>query len=80
MGGYFGFTSVFGPAPLEAPNPHVVMLDTLGEAQGGLYTGIVLPEADPNIVGPVPEPGTLILVGTGLLGLAGFRRWRKKRV
>ena len=27
---------------------------------------------------PVPEPGTILLLGAGLIGLIGFRRFRKK--
>jgi hypothetical protein len=30
-----------------------------------------------NDIAPVPEPATLILLGSGLLGLIGFRRMRK---
>jgi len=33
---------------------------------------------DASGVGPIPEPGTLMLLGTGLLGLGAFRFRRKK--
>lgn len=80
----FGFTSIWGPTLIDADHPfypYNIMYDSSGQAQGTLYSDWVGPVPDENYFGdPVPEPGTLILVGTGLLGLAGFRRWRKKRV
>ncbi len=49
-----------------------IQLSTLEiSGPGGLYTSLE--------VSPVPEPSTLLLLGAGLLGLAGFRRKLKGR-
>ena len=29
--------------------------------------------------GPIPEPNSLLLVGTGLLSAVGVRRWRQRK-
>ena len=58
-----------------------VMIDDIPPEQSGHPYG----EADIDAVGaissaaPIPEPATMLLLGSGLIGLAGFgRKFRKK--
>jgi hypothetical protein len=49
-----------------------------GETSTSDVIGSFVAPGDHQATDPVPEPGTLLLIGTGLLGAAGFRRLRKK--
>jgi len=86
----FGFAGTFHYAPNLVQVPQVLDLSGSGlasltfseypQAPGAFFVSSVRYEfADSTDVGAVPEPMSMMLVGTGLAGLAALRRRRNSK-
>jgi hypothetical protein len=64
------------PPPVQSP--FINAAGNPGPLQNSFQSEIAaISEPAGNNIAPVPEPATLILLGSGLLGLIGFRRLKK---
>jgi hypothetical protein len=79
-GGGLGDPGPYANRGLEANDGYVISADMLSITvnmtvdQPGDWIRVVTEGA-----APAPEPATMLLLGTGLIGLAGFRRKLKKK-
>ena len=69
---YMTITMVTGSVNVD-PNPRLISL-----SNNITGAGEFLDVSGSPVQGPIPEPTTMLLVSTGLVGLAGFRKRFKK--
>jgi hypothetical protein len=69
---------LFGFGPKDAFS-FVRLMDDPDQLPGGQPAGADIDAVGASSTSPIPEPATMLLLGTGLIGLAGFRRRFKKK-
>jgi hypothetical protein len=70
----FNFPSIWKNDSSTGPFKAAFHLNITGNGESGHYGG----GGNGEIPGPIPEPATMLLFGTGLIGAAGFARRKKK--
>jgi len=68
----------FNPGTTTPPNPFLTRDIFLGSATGGAISGGLIINATSDSDARVPEPTTLLLLGSGLTGLVVYRRRRAR--